>query len=63
MSKEAYLLRMLEKQDPFKASIAKEAMTETTDRLIEGLVYHGDPSVSPEVSTYLIHIISHSKVT
>ncbi len=38
-SKDAYLRRMIEKQDTFISSIAKEALTETDDKFIEGLVY------------------------
>jgi hypothetical protein len=30
---------MIEKQDTFISSIAKEALTETDDKFIEGLVY------------------------
>lgn len=47
ITKEAYLQRMLDKQpDQFIVSIAKEAMTETNDAFIEGLVYRGTPSLA-----------------
>ena len=56
MPKEVYLLKLQDKLDQHALSVAKEALSETNDRFVESLVYHGDPEISPEVITLLLSL-------
>lgn len=49
--------RLLDKQSELHLGIAREAMTEVTDRFVEGLVYHGDPTLSSQVRLKLNNVI------
>lgn len=60
LSKEGYLQRLLEKQDQYTSSIAKEALIEAQDKFVEGVVYHGDPIINPQVSILYLEV-AHSQ--
>jgi hypothetical protein len=40
---------MQEKLNQFRLSVAQEALTETNDKFVEQMVYHGDPVLNPVV--------------
>jgi hypothetical protein len=59
MSRDGYLHRLIEKQDHYTAQIAKEAIGETQDKFVEGVVYQGDPVISTKVC--IIRVFAHVK--